>query len=56
LIDLRPDELAEAVSYLLSHPDERAQMGAMGRRIVEQKFTLNHMVDRLEGVYGKALG
>lgn len=55
LIDLRPDELAEAVSYLLSHNDEREQMGAMGRRIVEEKFTLDHMVDRLEGVYQKTL-
>jgi glycosyltransferase involved in cell wall biosynthesis len=56
LIDLRPDELAEAVSYLLSHEIEREQMGAMGRRIVEEKFTLNHMVDRLEGVYRKTAG
>ena len=55
LIDLRPDELASAVSYLLEHEDEREQMGAMGRRIVEEKFTLAHMVDRLEGVYAKAL-
>lgn len=55
LIDLRPEELTEAVTYLLSHKDEREQMGAMGRRIVEEKFTLNHMVDRLEGVYQKTL-
>lgn len=55
LVDLRPQELTEAVSYLLSHDYEREQMGAMGRRIVEEKFTLEHMVDRLEGVYTKAL-
>jgi glycosyltransferase involved in cell wall biosynthesis len=55
LIDLRPEELASAVSYLLEHEDEREQMGAMGRRIVEEKFTLSHMVDRLEGVYCKTL-
>jgi len=56
LVDLRPDELSEAVSYLLTHEGEREQMGAMGRRIVEEKFTLKHMVDRLEGVYQKTVG
>lgn len=54
LIDLRPQELAEAVNYLLENEAEREQMGALGRTIVEQKFTLSHMVDRLEGVYQRA--
>jgi glycosyltransferase involved in cell wall biosynthesis len=54
LVDLRPDELAEAVNYLLENEPERLQMGALGRTIVEQKFTLSHMVDRLEGVYQRA--
>ncbi len=54
LVDLRPAEIAEAVSYLLSNNDEREQMGRMGRRIVEQKFTLQEMAARFEGVYERA--
>lgn len=54
LVDLRPQELSEAVSYLLENEPERDQMGALGRTIVEQKFTLSHMVDRLEAVYQRA--
>lgn len=51
LIDLRPEELSEAVSYLLENEKESRQMGALARVVVEQKFTLNHMVERLETVY-----
>jgi glycosyltransferase involved in cell wall biosynthesis len=54
LVDLRPEGLAEAVSYLLSNEDEREEMGAMGRRVVEQKFTLHEMVRKLEHVYQNA--
>lgn len=54
LVDLRPDDLAEAVSYLLEHESERKQMGEMGRRIVEEKFTHRQMANRLQEVYLKA--
>ena len=54
LVDLRPEELTEAVSYLLENQKERDEMGALGRVIVEQKFTLKHMVDRLETIYRRA--
>jgi glycosyltransferase involved in cell wall biosynthesis len=55
LVDLRPAEIAEAVSYLLSNDHEREQMGRMGRHIVEQKFTLQEMSARFEGVYERAV-
>ncbi len=55
LIDLRPQELSDAINYLIEHEEERHQMGALGRVMVEQKFTLRHMVDRLEGVYERAI-
>lgn len=56
LIDLQPDDLAEAISYMLEHEQEREQMGLLGRAIVEEKFTLREMVRRMEGVYVKAVG
>lgn len=55
LVDLCPEELANAVNYLLENDDERMQMGSMGRRLVEEKFTVSQMVSRLETVYGKAV-
>jgi len=55
LVDLRPNEIAEAVSYLLANGEEREQMGYHGRRIVQQKFTLNDMVTRFETVYRRTL-
>lgn len=55
LVDLRPDEIAEAVSYLLANTDEREEMGRRGRWLVEQKFTLGEMASRFETVYRKSV-
>ena len=56
LVDLRADEVSEAVSYLLANEPEREQMGTLGRILVEEKFTAKHMVDRLERIYLRAVG
>jgi glycosyltransferase involved in cell wall biosynthesis len=56
LVDLRPDEVSEAVSYLLANKSEREQMGTLGRILVEEKFTAKHMVDRLEKIYLRSVG
>jgi glycosyltransferase involved in cell wall biosynthesis len=56
LVDLRPDQIAEAVSYLLTNDDVREEMGANGRKLVEQKFTIGEMVRQFEEVYNKAAG
>lgn len=56
LVDLRPEAIAEAVSYLLENDQEREAMGQMGRRTVEQKFTLTEMVKKLESVYARCAG
>lgn len=56
LVDLRPNELAEAVSYLLANDEVREEMGANGRKLVEQKFTIGEMSRQFEQVYNKAAG
>lgn len=56
LVDLDPESISEASAYLLNNEDELARMGANGRMLVEEKFTLNQMVMGLEEVYAKALG
>lgn len=56
LCDLQPDDLANAISYMLENEQEREQMGLLGRALVEEKFTHREMVRQLLGVYGKAIG
>jgi len=56
LVDVRSDEIAEAVSYLLSNNEIRETMGANGRQLVKQKFTIGEMVRQFEGVYNRAAG
>lgn len=54
LVDLRPDALAAGIAYLLEHDKEREKMGEMGRKLVQEKFTLGRMLESLEKVYAKA--
>lgn len=46
-----PQKIAEAISYLLNHPDEVKEMGLRGREVVEKKFTINLMIDKFEQVF-----
>jgi glycosyltransferase involved in cell wall biosynthesis len=43
--------LAERVVVLLDDAPLRARMGTQGRSLVERCYSLDHMLDRLEGVY-----
>ncbi len=54
LVDLRPKEIAEAVSYLLANNSVRDEMGWQGHNLVQQKFTLTEMANRFEHVYAAA--
>ncbi len=40
-----PDAIANAILYLYRHPEERARMGANGRRFVEQEFRRDKLAD-----------
>lgn len=42
--------LRDAITYILDHPDEAAQMGAAARRHVEQEFTLPQFAGRIASV------
>lgn len=42
-----PDELRQRICYLLAHPDEARDMGLRGRRLVEERYTLNHYRERI---------
>ncbi|MDP9387770.1 MAG: glycosyltransferase family 4 protein [Actinomycetota bacterium] len=45
-----PDALRAAIVHLLAHPEEAERMGRAGRRLVEQRFSLDSYVDRLAPV------
>jgi glycosyltransferase involved in cell wall biosynthesis len=52
----RPDLLQERIEYLLDHPGEAAAMGAAGRRRLQERFSLDAMVDQTLAVYAATLG
>jgi glycosyltransferase involved in cell wall biosynthesis len=48
--------IAQAIEYLLTHPEEALQMGENGRRAVEEKYNWEAESKKLLGVYSKLLG
>jgi glycosyltransferase involved in cell wall biosynthesis len=42
-----PDAIRRAIEFLLSHPDERRQLGLAGRRTVEHLLTLDKFAERI---------
>lgn len=56
LVEQNSKELAEGMNYMLEHDEERERMGSNARQLIEEKFTINQMVERLEAVYHRTLG
>jgi glycosyltransferase involved in cell wall biosynthesis len=50
-----PPALARALNGLLSDPVRRRSFGEAGQRRVADAFTLDHMIERLRGVYSDLL-
>ena len=49
------DELAEAVSTILTDPEKQRQFGEAGREKVKQEFNVEHEAAKLESVFKKAI-
>ncbi len=47
--------LAEAMSYLIQHPEERRLMGEEGYKLIRQNFTTTTRISRLEELYYELL-
>jgi D-inositol-3-phosphate glycosyltransferase len=45
------DQLAQKMKYLIDNPEEAKRMGALGRRIVEEKFSSRKTAQRLIHIY-----
>lgn len=52
---LQPDALAEAMLWMMRHPDARRRMSLAARRRVEERFTIRRTVEAYERVYRRAL-
>ncbi len=50
-----PNVLAEAIIYMLSHPEEAKIMAKKGRKHVEDNFTVQRMVEETISVYQKLI-
>jgi glycosyltransferase involved in cell wall biosynthesis len=44
-------KLAQGISHLLAHPDERAKLGCEARRLTRSLFDLERMVTKIEATY-----
>ncbi len=51
-----PDAIAEAIVYLLEHPEEARKMGENGRRAVLEKYNWGEMEGRLFAMYQRVGG
>jgi glycosyltransferase involved in cell wall biosynthesis len=51
-----PVEVAEAMNWLLSHPEEAEAMGRAGRAVVVSEFNWQREEQRLFGLYDRILG
>ncbi len=47
--------LADAIVWMIEHPDERRAMTERGRRLVREKFSAEHMTMELEKLYQRLL-
>lgn len=52
---LDPKAIAQAIQYLLEHPDEARRMGENGRRAVEEKYNWEHEAKKLLKLYEELL-
>jgi glycosyltransferase involved in cell wall biosynthesis len=49
------EPLRERIRQLLADPELRVRLGAQGRRVYEQQFTLDHTVSKTLSVYGEVI-
>jgi glycosyltransferase involved in cell wall biosynthesis len=49
-------ELHDRIQFLLQHPDEARRLGANARKTIEDRFTLDHYVQRMQCAVEQAAG
>ena len=51
-----PQEVTDAIIYLMEHPKEAEEMGSNGRRAVEEKYNWENMERELLQIYAELDG
>jgi len=51
----KPDDLAAAIGTMMDDPDRRTQMGARGRKAVQESFNARVMAESVWNVFEKYL-
>ncbi|MCK4539564.1 glycosyltransferase family 4 protein [Candidatus Parcubacteria bacterium] len=49
------DDLAKKINYIINHPEELKNKGALAKKRVEENYNWDVIVDRVLGVYQKAI-
>lgn len=52
---LNPKEIAEAINYLISHPEEARLMGERGRIAIQEKYNWSNEANKLISLYNRLL-
>jgi glycosyltransferase involved in cell wall biosynthesis len=52
---LNPKEIAQAIEYLIEHPELRQEMGENGRRAVIEKYNWEQEAEKLLALYQRLL-
>jgi glycosyltransferase involved in cell wall biosynthesis len=52
----QPDRLAESVQQILAHSERSRQFGLAGRRVVEDRFSLQGHADQIQSLYHHLTG
>ncbi len=55
LVEHDPQEMAAGIEYLLDYPEYALELGERGNRLVTERWTVQHSVDRLENRLVEAL-
>jgi glycosyltransferase involved in cell wall biosynthesis len=50
-----PTMLSEKVTFILKNPSSGSRMGQAGRRVIEERYSLNNMLTRTENLYRRLL-
>lgn len=53
LVEQTPEAFSAAMKYLLANPELCQNMGRNARMVIQEKFTVAQMVERLEALYSK---
>ncbi len=56
VIDTQVEQLAGALTRLIGHPELRKEMGERGKRLVQERYTWDKVVDQIVEMYQSVLG